>query len=345
MGYTLLPRGEAIAAAGNFAAHVEAATSYFFESHRFESLTEEGRTDLVPVAPSVILLDDSAPLQRVATAMDGLFFATMVFNTSDRYANSANFIQFTHSVGSGSPGEMGRRFRTLFGSKVLGTRARHSIETRPTWCGEYRQHHEDTLHLFESIADSGAAEPILQALRPLHAAMSDSDNLDRDLEHAFYALALERLLHRSNQSRNTRAAQQASLAHDLLASALDGVSRLRESTSATGDFAYRSGILEAVRWVRDDRNAAWHADPTGQRTPLHNQLVIRPNIVAFRAVSALVLASMAQQSPTHTTRGVIGYIAACEHWIEEIRSLTQTTPQSALNRFGYLWARYTEGAG
>lgn len=339
-GFVLQPREQAIVAAGEFGRHVAEATSYFFESHRLESLVEGEPPHLDAVAPTVVLLDDDADILQVATAMDGLFFATMVANTPDRYANSANFIQFTQPVGGAEAGDMGRRFRTLFGSRALGTRARHSLETRPPWAGEYRGHHADTLRLFEAVADMPAAEPIRECVRWLHSAMSDADTMRRDAEHSFYALSLERLLHRNGQTRRKRTAMQQKVAYDLLANALSGISRLRDSAAATRDFAFRSGILEAARWVRDDRNGVWHPDSQRRPSPLDDQLAIRPNVVAFRVVSALALASMLELAPQAVTSQIISYIAACEHWIEEIKDLTRTEARLALNRFSPLWSSY-----
>jgi hypothetical protein len=340
MGYVLLPREQAINEAGEFSSHVSEATSYFFESHRLESLVDGEAPQLDRVAPTVVLLEDDADIGRVAIAMDGLFFATMVANTPDRYANSANFIQFAQSVGRAEPGDMGRRFRTLFGSRVLGTRARHSLETRPPWAGEYRGHNAETLRLFESVADLPEAEPVRECIRWLHSAMTDSDTMRRDAEHSFYALSLERLLHRNGQTRNTRIAVQQQLAYELLGDALNGVSRMRESAATSTEFTFRSGIVEAARWVRDERNSVWHPDSRRTPSPLDDQLAIRPNVVAFRVVSALALASMARLAPKGVTSQIISYIAASEHWIEEISDLTRTEAHQALNRFNALWSAY-----
>lgn len=340
MGYVLLPREQAIEEAAELGSHVAEATSYFFESHRLESLVDGEVPHLDPVAPTVVLLEDDADVGRVATAIDGLSFATMIANTSDRYANSANFIQFTQPVGGAEPGDMGRRFRTLFGSRALGTRARHSLETRPPWAGQYRGHSAETLRLFESVADMPEAEMIRECIRWLHNAMSDADTMRRDAEHSFYALSLEMLLHRNGQTRNTRIAMQQQLAHDLLADALNGVPRIREAAARSTDFAFRSGIIEAARWVRDERNSVWHPDSRRSPSPLDDQLAIRPNVVAFRVVSALALASMVKLAPQAVTPEITSYIAACEHWIEEISDLTKTEARQALNRFNALWSDY-----
>jgi hypothetical protein len=342
MGYTLRPCDNAIRQSGESAEHVSAATSYFFESSRRESLVEGQPTELVPVEPAVALLSDDASLPRVSNAMDGLFFAMMVANAPARYANAANFLQFHQSVSIGVPAGLARRTRTLFGSVLLGTRAEYAIETRPAWCGSYHAPDGDTLRLFEAVADRADAEPILECIRALHEAMSDADTVDRDMEHAAYARALERLLHRTNQKRHERAERQAKLAGDLLRLALTDEHMLSEPPLfVRRDFPLASlALVGAIKWIRDSRNSVWHSDNVQPDNPLQNQLVVRPNLVAFRVVSALTIASMSQLAPTLLTGRLKAYIAACEHWVGEIDTLTQTDAKSALNRFGELQSSY-----
>lgn len=98
MRLELLPRSLAVERAGHLGDAVNTATSYFFEHQRQNSLEDERRTDLVPVNPSVILLDAEDELDRARLAMDCLFFGVMFSNTRFQYANGTNFIQFHQAV-------------------------------------------------------------------------------------------------------------------------------------------------------------------------------------------------------------------------------------------------------
>lgn len=337
MGYTLMPRATAIARSGESSEQVRMATSYFFESNRTESLVEGEPTQIVPVEPAVMLLGDDDDLTHVSSALDGLFFATMIANTPDRYANSTNFIQFHQRIG---PRDVSLHTRTLFGSTLLGTRPRHMIETRPWWCGRYHAPDEDALRLFEAIADLPEAESVLRCIRSLHEATSDQATADHDMEYAAYARALERLLHRSGHPNGWR--NQNQVARDLIADALVGERMISEPPLfERRDFSFDSlAMVSAMKWIRDERNAAWHSDIVAPPNPLQNQLAVRPNLVAFRVVSSLVIAAMAQLAPSSFTRRLRSYIAASEHWVSEIETLTQTNPEHVLNRFGELQSSY-----
>lgn len=340
MGYTLMPREEAIARSGDLHEQVRAATSYFFDSRRNESLEQGEPTHLVPVGPSVILLDDDAELDRVATAIDGLFIATMMNVNPYRYANATNFVQLHQTVAGGRPGNMLRQFRTLFGSKSLATEADYSIETRPPWCGEYGGHDSTVLQLFETVAEHDGAGPLRRCIRALYAAMSDADSTDRDLEHANYARALERLLQRDDQTRHNRRSRQNDVANDLIERVLNRQSRLVEPGNTRQLFTpVENGIIAKMTWVRDERNAAWHPEDIHDG-PLRDQTAVRPNLVAFRVISALIIAVMAELNSGELPAKLASYVAACEHWLEDLDGLLHLKAEDALSRFGSLWAMY-----
>jgi len=291
---------------------VSAATSYFFESSRREALTAGAPTELVAVEPSVLLLPDASHVARAADALDGLFFATMIASNPHSYVNASNFVQFSQSVDTEESGALARRTRTLFGSATLDTRVEHLIETRPAWCGAYYTHDSDALRLFEAVAGREEAEPVRECIRALHGAMSDSDGFEPDIEHAFYARALERLLARDDQTQSNRAEKQREVATNLLQPILAQVAMLTETpTVELRPFPLESPrIVAALEWIRDDRNAAWHPQTRASRSPLRDQLVLRPNVVAFRVVSALVIGTMANLVPTLLTPALRSYVTA-----------------------------------
>lgn len=338
MGYRLQPRAEAIMHAGDLAQELALATSYFFESYRREALDDRsGPTELVPVEPSVILLRDTDDIGHVSAAVDGLFFATMLRNSPYGYANATNFVQIAVPIRPGSNGRFSRYTRTLFGSSILATDARTSIETRPAWCGKWYGADADVMALYSAIVDHPDAEPVLQAIRALYAAMSDTLTDEADLEHAAYARALERLLHRPTQKHYKRASAQDVLAGKVLEDTLSG--QHRQGASATGN-VYSSanlGIVRAMTWIRDERNASWHPDQQRRGSPLSNQMTIRPNLVAFHVVAALALASMGLLAPAALTGHLRAYIATCEDWVSEVDDLVTTDPTAALERFGSLY--------
>jgi hypothetical protein len=178
-------------------------------------------------------------------------------------------------------------------------------------------------------------------LRALIPATFDSDSYERDLEKSLYALALERLLHRKGQRVNRRA-KQRNLSRRLLAQTLAAVPMLSEPPQyepRTFDlmFPETNAVLE---YIRDERNDFWHPERSKSVRPLSSQLAIAPNLVAWRALSALLLACMAEAAKASLDPQLSNYIAAVEHWCTELPAMYHQPPQEPITRFGELRMTY-----
>jgi hypothetical protein len=339
--FTFLPGTQAMDRLGSRQNSLRRSTSYFFENYRVNDPCDPSApTALVPVAPTVVLLACEDDARRVALAADALFFAMLVRNSPYAYANGTNFIQFSVPLRADDLG-FARDVRTMFGSSRLATRPENAIEVRPAWCGRAHAPDENALRLCERAlaTRSPDAACIGECLRILISATSDSDAFERDLESSLYALALERLLHRDDQSPRKRRGKQKRMSRSLIESALSGVPRIPDELTDTPP-PLGSGIVDILEFVRDERNDFWHPQPSERQHPLAEQLAIRPNLAAFRALSSLLLVCMAAAMGEPLDDHLRSYVAATEHWCSELPILVGGEPDVAIDRFGWLWAGY-----
>lgn len=342
LDFEILPHRVAVAEAGPFGPALAKATSYFFENSRRASF-DNGEPELVPVAPSIILLENDSEVVRASRAADCWFLASMLDSRSDKCANSTLFIQFHQRLSLEHRG-FRRDSRYLFGTRHLATDADYSIEVKPFWCGQYCQPNNAMLRLCEQTIESPEADPVRRAVTALHMATSDMDMMDRHLEHSMYALALERLLRRDDQSRHNRVPKQAKLAKELLDDVLLEQLMVRDDLQeASVSFPSDNyAMVRAMKWIRDDRNLTVHSGE-GPKSPLADQLVLRPNLVAFRVVMALIILTLQRCAPSPSLNDPLlkSFVAATEHWAGEVESLVSDgTAEAVIGRFSRLWSRY-----
>lgn len=322
-----------------YANALRAATSYFFDNQRVNDPFDEGApTKLVPVEPSVIVLENPEDASDAYAATLALFFAVLFDNSTHRYANGTNFREFHQSLSPEFDG-FGRRTRAMFGSRMLGTRPSNAIEVRPVWCGEWHAPNEEVLDLSLAALTAEGSEAIRRCLSALVPATYDSDEYESDLERSLYALALERLLHRRGKTKKRDS--KKGLSGRLLGETLSRVRRLSEPP----EYLLRSfdptapAIQKILSYIREERNDFWHPERRGKR-PLSHQQAVSPNLVAFRALSALILTCMADVLARPLPLGLINYVAAVEDWCDELPQMYNEEARVPIERFGRLLARY-----
>lgn len=246
-GVEFLPRDIAIARAGGKAAHVGAATSYFFEP--FVVAPPGERSEEQPVDATVVFPTghDDADIE-IATNV--LAFCTIAANSNVAYANSTVFTHHWQRLG-GDPSIYSRTTRRMHGRAMNGGLVNFVREVRPAWCGRYHQPNEELLRAIEAVIKTERAKSLRDAFESLMAATSDADNISPALEHSMYAHASGRLLHRDaddGDNYNVQLARgTALLAPLLVADDLDA-----------GD----PYIMKVWRSVRAARNNFWHPKKT-----------------------------------------------------------------------------------
>lgn len=317
-GVDFLPRDVAIERAGNAGDHVAAASSYFYDYLMDGAPDFDGTPlSLRRLVPSVVLLDDATTAERVERANLVWFFSVIFANNLGfRYANATTFQHFYQNIG-GERGVYARRTRRMHGSKLDGAMLANVVDTRPVWCGNY--HHPDAtmLALLEEVIDRSDAEPIRECIAALLTATSDNDTVLSDEEHANFARAAERLLHRPGQTSRTRSHEQRTLGAALLQQVVP---------SHCGTWQ----ILEVRGAMRDQRNAFWHPeDRKGATHPFEKQTAVRPNLMAFHATAALLVASERGLLGRDLGDGVTDYVEAVEEWIAGIKENDPRLPDEA----------------
>lgn len=321
-GVTWYPRASAIERAGNATPNVEAATSYFYDHFRYGDLALGDALELQRLQPSVIFLSDEIAHGRVELATHVYSFATIFANNSVSYANSTTFDHFYQRIG-GNPEMNARRTRRMHGSQLSGSPIQNLLETRPAWCGAYHAPSGAMLRALEATIQREDAEPIREALEALMLATQDADVTPASAEHAFYARAFERLLHRPGQDRNKRKDAQVALCDGLLASLLP--------PKEDGDKSLYH-IIEARHAASDKRNAFWHPeDARLAKYPFEKQLAVHPNLIAFRAAAAVIVASIHSLDASVLDEKLKTFVPAVETWIGSIQEEEERSPEDASN--------------
>jgi hypothetical protein len=339
-GIEFLPRAQAIARAGSAGDHVDLATSYFYENSLYESLEPDQPPQLAPRRNmAVALLESESLAARLEEAALVWMFATLFENDAYNYANSAVFEHYVQRIG-GERGVVAQRYRRMHGSMLNGGLTRNFIQVRPGWCGEYHDPNEALLRMLETAIDSGDADWLRGFLDALQFATKDAENVSESLEHSLYALAAERLMHRKGDSGKRKDVQE-SRALELLRPFLD--ERLAEPPKfeRVPFDVENSMIIEVWRSVRDERNAFWHPDPRGSALrDFEQQTKVRRNLLAFRAVTALLIAGLAEgRDHEQIDRKLTSFVPAVEQWISEVRANDDREPEKA-SQLGHLWSRY-----
>jgi hypothetical protein len=320
-----LPRAVAIERAGELGPNVDASTSYFYD-HRIEGAPYLGHPlGLVSLQPTVVLLDGTITYERVDRAALVWGFATIFGNDGQfTYANSTTFQHFYQKLG-GEAGVHARRMRRMHGSLLNGSLVMNALDVRPHWCGNCHDPDEDMLPLLESIIDDSGAGPIWQALDALRLATKDDDTEPAAAEHAHYARAVERLLHRPGQPRKQRDHLQRALAEELLRPML-----------ANATPPYR--ILDVRDAVRDRRNEFWHPEASfAPKRTFEKQVKVHPNLIAFRAISTLITASIRAIVNRPLPDRLETYVEAVEEWTRQIQETDPRKPEDASN-FRMVWS-------
>lgn len=358
---TVRSRNSAIANAGSHNEAVAKATSYFYERSRRRSRGGNA-LEFVNAEPSVVLLEDGDDaLERAYIALDGLFFATMINAGPWPYANATSFTQFAVSNLSVAGSGYMRTTRSLFGSTTVMTEPDYTVEVRPAWCPERTPPaNVDVLALYEAAVDGTWFAQAHSAIQALYDAMTDGPSPTR-VEFEHYARAKERLLQRPGERRARRRIQQDAVARELFAAQIGDLKTMpdcaEDPTEAEVARAVAAmsplstdGVIAAMDRMIADRNATVHPDATVTAT-LHDQLVLRPNLVAFRLLSALILATLAVTAPAAWTSTLRAYVVAVVQWSSEYEDLTRVIaglseeqecnrPRRAIDRFGELWAYF-----
>lgn len=360
-GITVRSRNSAIANAGSYNEAVAKATSYFYERSRRRPRGGY-MLEFVNAEPSVVLLEDGDDaLERACVALDGLFFATMINARPSPYANATSFTQFAVSNLSVAGSGYMRTTRSLFGSTTVMTEPDYTVEVRPAWCPERTPPaNAEVLALYEAAVDGTWFAQARGAIQALYDAMSDGPSPTR-VEFEHYARAKERLLRRPDERRDRRRIQQDTVARELLAAQIGDLRTMpdcaEDPTEAEVSRAVAAmsplstdGAIAAMDRMIADRNATVHPDATASRT-LHDQFVLRPTLVAFRLLSALILATLALTAPGAWTTTLRAYVVAVVQWSSEYEDLTRAIaglseeqehdrPRHAIDRFGELWAYF-----
>jgi hypothetical protein len=308
-GVEFLPRDVAVERADGLGGYILAATSYFYD-YLMDGAPDFNGTPLTlrPLEPSVVLLNDTTTTEHVERANLVWFFSVMFANNLGfRYANATVFQHFYQNIGSGEPGVYARRTRRMHGTKLDGAMSANIVETRPIWCGSYHEPDATMLALLEEVIDQPDAKPIRECIKALLTATSDNDTMLPDEEHANFARAAERLLHRLGQTSKTRDVEQRALGKALLEQVVP---------SHSGGWQ----IMEVRDAMRDQRNTFWH--PEGRKNgarPFENQTAIRPNLVAFHATTALLVATARALLGRDLGDELTDYVEAVEEWVASIK--------------------------
>lgn len=316
-GVEFLPRDVTIARAGGKAAHVTAATSYFFEPFVIAPPGED--VEEQPVVPTVIFPTghDEADVE-IATNV--LAFCTIAANSNVAYANSTVFTHHWQRLG-GDPSIYSRTTRRMHGRAMNGGLVNFVREVRPAWCGRYHHPDEKLLRAIEAVIKTDSAKPLRDAFESLMAATSDADNISPDLEHSMYAHASGRLLHRDADGDDSYKAQLARgtalLAPLLVAEDLD---------------ADDPHIMKVWQSVRSVRNNFWHPKRTaGARFDFEQQHAVHPKLIAFRMVHALIVATLVELGVVAPTSKTAKFVPGIEDWIAHIDRADARDPQDASN--------------
>jgi hypothetical protein len=339
-GVEFLPRNDAVARAGSSGDHVALATSYFYDNWLCESLDHDQQPRLVPMGNMAVALLESeslaAPVEDAALIW---MIATLFENDAFLYANSTVFDHYVQRIG-GERGVVAQRYRRMHGSMLNGGLTRNFLQVRPGWCGKYHDPNEALLRILETAIQSRDAYWLRGFLDALQIATKDAEDVSESLEHSLYALAAERLMHRKGDSGKRKQVQETR-ALDLLHPFLDERLAQPPKFERVPFDTENSMIVEVWRSVRDERNAFWHPDPRGSALrDFEQQTKVRRNLLAFRAVTAMLIACLAEgRDLEELDPKLTSFVPAVEQWIGEVRTNDDREPEKA-SQLGHLWSRY-----
>lgn len=329
-GVTWYPRQAAIERAADHSAHVDAATSYFFDHFRLGDPSLGWPLELQRVKPAVVFVGQGMAHSSVELATNVLCFATIFANSSIFYANSTTFEHFFQGMRTGGdPRVNARRTRRMHGSQLNGSMVQNLMETRPAWCGTYHDPDLEMLAALETVIEMEAAAPLRRALEAIMPAMQDADTVTLGVEQSQYARSLERLLHRPGQRSGNRRASQRSLGAELLRPFLG---------SMLAD-VQDSAILAVRDAAVDERNAFWH--PESRRAPsraFEKQAAVHPNLLAFRAAAALIIGTIYAIDPIAVDGKLRSFVGAVEQWISLLHENDERESEIA-SEIGWIWSR------
>ena len=159
---------------------------------------------------------------------------------------------------------------------------------------------------------------------------------------SLYALSLERLLHQADQTQYSRRSRQRSYTQRLLTETLKDVHRLTEPSSfVPQQFDFTNSATDRIlEYIRDERNDFWHPVKKHNTSSASLQTAINPNLVAFRAISSLILMRMAEVTNVPLHNRLLSYVAAVEHWCSNLPAMYDSSPDDAVGGFETLWCRY-----
>jgi|GEM_PF-5668158 hypothetical protein len=309
----LLPASVAIDQYPSLAPGIRTETSTYSTGYRHPRTLEELEVhqrgedvvfDIEWVEPSVIMLHEQVDVERARTALDALCFASLASNDgSVFYANAEVFR--SEVVPLRFDGLRATVHRRMSGSLIDGATAGVQFETRPRWCGQFVHGEAELAEALAAVVFEPEAEPLRDAFSALRLASKDAADVPVDVERSFFAMVVTHLMDRG-------AASDTMQAHEEYA--------LRLLGPLVSDGAPQ--ILAVMKAVRHVRNGMWHPKPrTADLMPLERQRLVPFNLLAFRMVEALVVASLVDMGALAPGSKHALKVSAIEEWIAATNTL------------------------
>jgi hypothetical protein len=311
----VLPRSVAIERASEQQAHLESRTCIFIESDAIGRYVEH-HDAIAPVNSAIVFLDEIDEYEA-RRAIDALCFATIAANEPPvAYTNGTTFFNLIQSLG-GEPRFIADRRPRLHGAVHDGYGVDVAYNPRPRNAEKF--HNFADRAFIQALVDGVEAEPSLaQALAIVRMAASDSAEIDLALALTLYAAATVRILAKAGLDDSfPRVLERAKM-----------LLRPLIGDEATGDrFGYH--IIRVWKSVRDDRNGWWHPSPRqGSEFPFEMQTAIKPHLIAFRMVQALLISRLVELG-VYASDDAKLTVQAIESWIAEIDANDARDPNVA----------------
>jgi hypothetical protein len=275
---------------------------------------EEVTFDIEWVEPSVVMLYANEDVERVRTALDALCFASLAEN--DRSVIYANAEVFRSDVvplrTDGLSADVQRR---MSGNSINGSIAGLWFETRPRWCGQFIKGDQGLLDALAAVIFLEDAASPRNALSALRLASKDASDVPPDVERSFYAMVVARMMDRGagNDSVEEHRAYAARLFAPILSNGAPN-------------------ILSVMMAVRHVRNGVWHPKPRKAELLLcERQRLVPFNLIAFRMVEALVIATLHDMGALATESKQVTKIGAIEEWIGTVNALAKEDDEAPMD--------------
>jgi len=341
LGVEFLPRLAAIERMGLLGENLAAATSHYYDS--WQTLTAESgfkSAALVPIQNMAIVPLVTEDIKAVRDAIYAWSFATVFGNSSGLYANGATFTHYFQRLGGDDPTWYSARHRRMGGALRSGGSTDLALSVRPGWCGDYHEPHAEMLAALDLGLRGSTKSHLGEALEALFYATSDADIVPESLEYSLYAKVAERLLHREGDPRMSYEIQRkraTDLLRPLLACRLSEPP-MHEPRVFDVDTCTTLDVWAAMR---EERNAWWHPAKRASSLRDHErQTVIRRNLIAFRAVTSLVIATIVDSVGADVVASTLRtYVPAVEEWLQTIEANDSREPEQA-SALGQIWLRY-----